>query len=581
MRYDPEILLSLYLNDNEEMTDEQFECLRSWINASEAHALQFVRASYMHRLVHDHMTGNDLQKRFMMPVEQQGAEYQRKDGYCEAAFWDALSQHEKVAETLVLPDESSEQQKELITDVRRRKAMLKTGQKKIPFSLWLSLGSLAALFMMVAYVMLNPRVAEPIATLTDSHQAQWQWKTLDVGARLTNAQYPITLLSGYAKLQFDNGAEVILEGPVEFQLVSAEQMRVSHGKLTAVVPPPASGFRVDAPAMSVIDLGTEFSVGIDRDGFSAVHLYEGSASLQVGEVGNRKTSHLLTAGQARRVESATGRIEVIPLEQNTFVRRFDSEKQFLWRGESVDLAAIVAGGDGFSPVRGIAGINPKTGQPVTGYRFTVHYSTATYRPVPDNPFVDGVFIPDGGLGENIITSAGHIFKDCPDTAGRSDNPVGATSHDILTFCDYDEGVIPEARRNKMAVFNGVARGTVEEPAVLMHSNVGITFDLQAIRSRLSGAEISQFDCFVGLPGSLRGATSRSDVWVLIDGQLRYSKYELMPEAGLLDITIDLAASDRFLTIAVTDAAHTYEPGEGTYADDYVYLVKPKLVLKGR
>ena len=216
MRDDPEILLSLYLNDNESRTDEQLLSLQSWINASAEHARRFVSASYIHRMVHDHLRGADLQKRFMTPAGQEEAANLRKDGYCEAAFWDALSQHEKEAETLVLPPE--EEPKKLITDVRRRKALLKTERPKVPTILWLSLGAVAALFVMAAYVVVNPRVSLPVATLTDSYDAQWQSRSPEIGSRLTNAPYPFRLLLGYAKLQLDNGAEVILEGPAEFQI---------------------------------------------------------------------------------------------------------------------------------------------------------------------------------------------------------------------------------------------------------------------------------------------------------------------------------------------------------------------------
>ena len=578
MRDDPEILLSLYLNDNEGMTDEQLRCMQAWINASPDHARRFVRASYIHRLVHDHLRGTDLQKRFMMPAGQEDADHLRKDGYCEAAFWDALSQHEKDAETLVLPPE--QQPRKLVTGVRQRKAMMKTERKKVPVGLWLSLGSLAALFLMAAYVVLNPRISAPVATLTDCYESQWQSRSLGIGDRLTNAPYPVRLLSGYAKLKFDNGAEVIIEGPSEFQLISVEQMRVSYGKLTAIVPPAASGFRVDTPAMSVIDLGTEFSVKTGNNGVSSVHLYNGRASLQIGQVGNRKDSHILSQGQARSVDPRTGRIEVIPLEQHGFIRRFDSEKGFIWRGMPIDLASIVAGGDGFNMIRGISGINPKTGQAVSGYRFTVHRSTGNYTPVSGNPFVDGVFIPDGGLGKTVISSAGHIFEDCPDTAGMSDNMTGATSHDILTFCDFDDSMVPDSRKSKLPVFNGVAKGTAEEPVVLMHSNAGITFDLQAMRRRVSDSEITRFVSSFGMSSLLKGERPKSDVWVLVDGQIRFSKVELTPEAGTLDMTIEISPSERFLTIAVTDAAQAHESGEGTYADDYVYLIKPTLILAG-
>jgi len=570
MKDDPEILLSLYLNDNETMTDEQLHCLQEWINASPEHARQFVHTCYIHRLIHDHLVGTNLQKRMMISAGHEEGEYSNKDGYCEAAFWNALLQHEKNAETMVLP--AKQQPRELITDVRRRKAMLKAEPPKIPAGLWVSLGALAALLLMITYVLFNPRIAEPVATLIDSYQACWRSKSLEIGDQLANTQEPIRLLSGCAKLQFDNGAEVILEGPVEFQLIGVEQMRVSEGKLTAIVPTTASGFRVDMPTMSVIDLGTEFSVKADDDGLSEIHLFRGKASLQIGEIGKRKDSHILTGGQARSVNPRTGQIEVVSLAEGDFVRRFDSEKGFVWRGEPMDLASIVAGGDGFNTIRGISGIDPTNGQRVTEYRITRHFSKGIYTLVPDNPFVDGVFFPDGGLGKTVISSSGHVFEECPDTEGAADDTLAATSHDILAFCDYDDRMIPELRKNKVPVFNGEAKGTAKEPAVLLHSNVGITFDLQSIRNRASGAEVTQFVSDFGMSSLLQNVRPKADVWLLVDGRLKFRQLNVYPETGVLNMSVTIAPSDQFLTIAVTDA--------GGYSDDYIYLINPRLILTG-
>ena len=215
------------------------------------------------------------------------------------------------------------------------------------------------MFLTMAYVMLNPRnISRPVATLKDSLEARWEKMSLETGTRLANDDSPIKLLSGCARLQFDSGAEVILEGPAEFQLITDEQLWLTQGQLSVFVPPSAAGFRVDTPAMSVIDLGTEFSVKIAPDGLAAVHLHQGMASFLTGEVGKRRNNDILTSGQARSLDPLTGEIARIPIDQNGFIRRFDSQKGFVWRGEPIDLAGIVAGGDGFNPRRGIAGIDP-------------------------------------------------------------------------------------------------------------------------------------------------------------------------------------------------------------------------------
>jgi hypothetical protein len=489
-----------------------------------------------------------------------------------------MAKHERAAEPVEQPE--SIVMPELVTGVRERKKQLQSPHPVSRLSLYTAIGGLAAMFLTMAYVMLNPRnISRPVATLKDSLEARWEKMSLETGTRLANDDSPIKLLSGCARLQFDSGAEVILEGPAEFQLITDEQLWLTQGQLSVFVPPSAAGFRVDTPAMSVIDLGTEFSVKIAPDGLAAVHLHQGMASFLTGEVGKRRNNDILTSGQARSLDPLTGEIARIPIDQNGFIRRFDSQKGFVWRGEPIDLAGIVAGGDGFNPRRGIAGIDPATGHHVTKIKYDLKFSNAVYNLVPDNPFVDGVFIPDGGLGDVVISSAGHVFRDCPDTAGVPNNSTGAITHDILTLCDYDRSQLPKARADEMPVFNRVAKGTVEDPVVLMHSNVGITFDLQAIRKHLSGIAIERFVCSFGFPDMPDAKNPRSEVWVLVDGRLKFEKRELTLTSGVLDMAVDIAPAERFLTIVVTDAMHMYEPGERTCWYDFMYLIHPRLVLR--
>jgi hypothetical protein len=90
MKVDPEILLSLYLNDNDAMTEEQLHCLQEWMDASSDHRRQFVYASYVHRSLHGYLTGSDLQKRFLPPVEQQALDDFPKTGNGQRQSWKPL-----------------------------------------------------------------------------------------------------------------------------------------------------------------------------------------------------------------------------------------------------------------------------------------------------------------------------------------------------------------------------------------------------------------------------------------------------------------------------------------------------------
>ena len=81
---------------------------------------------------------------------------------------------------------------------------------------------------------------------------------------------------GLAEVRFRCGARVVLEGPARLELLSGRAARLHHGKLTARVPPEATGFEVLRPQGKVIDLGTEFGVvGRPTAGATDVYVFEG------------------------------------------------------------------------------------------------------------------------------------------------------------------------------------------------------------------------------------------------------------------------------------------------------------------
>ncbi|KAA5545994.1 hypothetical protein FYK55_03530 [Roseiconus nitratireducens] len=84
----------------------------------------------------------------------------------------------------------------------------------------------------------------------------------------------LRLLSGGLQLDFFSGATMLIEDSGEVDLVSAWEAECLRGKITMHVPPPAIGFRLLAPGLKVIDLGTEFGVKVDS-GESSVHVFDG------------------------------------------------------------------------------------------------------------------------------------------------------------------------------------------------------------------------------------------------------------------------------------------------------------------
>jgi hypothetical protein len=127
-----------------------------------------------------------------------------------------------------------------------------------------------------------PAVIEPsddtVAVLLSTHHAQWEDTGMPGHAGAPLPPGRLLLKSGYAQIEFYNGATVILQGPAEFRLISRTEGYCASGKLRAVVPPQAQGFRIGSPTLNLIDRGTEFALDVE-DKKTAVHVFQGKVEL--------------------------------------------------------------------------------------------------------------------------------------------------------------------------------------------------------------------------------------------------------------------------------------------------------------
>lgn len=119
---------------------------------------------------------------------------------------------------------------------------------------------------------------DSVAVLLYTNRAQWEETGLPTrpGAPLPPGR--LVLKSGFAQIEFYSGATVILEGPVEFRLVSRMEAYCAHGKLRATVPQHAQGFRIGSPGLNLVDRGTEFGLDVGG-GKTAVHVFQGKVDL--------------------------------------------------------------------------------------------------------------------------------------------------------------------------------------------------------------------------------------------------------------------------------------------------------------
>lgn len=258
------------------------------------------------------------------------------------------------------------------------------------------------------------RSRQVIAVLQETSHAVWETPPNDVQLR----REWLALEQGFARLAFPKGIEVILQAPCAVRLKGPNRLFLEQGNLSATLPPGTRGFRVDTPASQVIDHGTHFGVMVDTDFRSEVHVFEGQVELKPNPGTRTHKPRRLTEGLAGLVDLG-GRVNIQRVQDRPamFVKTWPSKNSLSIPGRQLDLTDLLRGGNGYGGGRDNHMIFASTGQ-CTARHAKLHTTWRhPFAPVHALPYIDGVFIPDGGEGAFSITSLGHSFRGCPDTDG--------------------------------------------------------------------------------------------------------------------------------------------------------------------
>ncbi len=93
-----------------------------------------------------------------------------------------------------------------------------------------------------------------------------------------------------------------MEAPGTFSVVSPVHMNVLNGELAVEVYDARSMFKITSSKSAYVDLGTEFSIKVDDDGSSELHVYEGSVlASSLSKKGNSERIQLVTTDQTLRI----------------------------------------------------------------------------------------------------------------------------------------------------------------------------------------------------------------------------------------------------------------------------------------
>lgn len=203
---------------------------------------------------------------------------------------------------------------------------------------WVGVAAAAAVIVIALGIFFGRR-AEPVQTpsvavLALANGVEWTDGGHAMGALLAPGW--LRLKAGAAQIEFYSGARVIVEGPAELQLLSANEAFCRRGRLSARVPVAARGFKVGAPGMVVTDLGTEFGLRVTTERASEVHVFTGKVELRRTAVA---TPVELTEGKAVRVEATT--LVAMAADRAAFLSEAEMARRAAGRTISPDPAMLV------------------------------------------------------------------------------------------------------------------------------------------------------------------------------------------------------------------------------------------------
>jgi hypothetical protein len=381
-----------------------------------------------------------------------------------------------------------------------------------------------------------------IGRLVGTFEAKWHGARPRPGEPLYAGPYD--LREGVAKMELDQGTSLMLEAPCRIRLTNMSEATLRSGRIV-VISSQAKDFRVRTLTALITDLGTEFGIIAHSDGSTEAHVLRGHISVALDpNISGRPTSLVVTEGQATVVDATGQTIEGgLAARADLFLLQLPTSGHHAGPSGRLNLADIVGGGNGRGTGKLDRGIDLSTGQAYNSPATDIRKSRqGEFLPTPQFHSIDGVFVPNGALGPVVISSTGLTFSECPQTVGSYyGGPTNSGK-----FFDLPSQQIYMAR------LNGISFGTSGHPALNLHPNAGITFDLDRIRRDNPNIHIDRFTAVCGIPKILpQPQFSSADVWILLDGvvclHLRYQT----GHSAVEKVDVPIPVQTRFLTLVTT------------------------------
>jgi hypothetical protein len=197
------------------------------------------------------------------------------DSNFDMQLWRELNAYEKIAEAIDDPSDNERPLEEsMLLPVPRIERRISKP------ALYTSILSAAALILLLLYVQLNPLISAPIVgVVTETVDAKWHHSSISAQPGQDLRAGRMELQWGLARVRFDSGADVVIEGPAQWELLTSNSMKLLEGKVCARVGKEAQGFTVFTPCGKVLDIGTEFGVHVKPNGQADVQVFQGEVHL--------------------------------------------------------------------------------------------------------------------------------------------------------------------------------------------------------------------------------------------------------------------------------------------------------------
>jgi FecR protein len=164
--------------------------------------------------------------------------------------------------------------------------------------------------------------SQAVARITGTRNCLWARDngTIGFGTTLAVGQL-LELKTGLAEITFSGGARIVLEGPSSFRVPESQSAELLAGRMSASVPLDSTDFSVSTPRLAIHDAGAQFGLIANDNGFSEVHVFEGSVqAMLLDEQGQTVRRVDLADRNGARLAPRSSEVTFISANERSFVR---------------------------------------------------------------------------------------------------------------------------------------------------------------------------------------------------------------------------------------------------------------------